>query len=428
MTSHHAEGAPWQRRALENDLCEQHQISSKRRTTSDLGQVTIFDFVHCREEATAERPARDVGAKRTRKRTRDAEPDGDTSAPSLLDFMAALSSKTETPSVEAARADEPEAPRAAGRASKPKSAVVEPIVSHRLAREPWVWRNALLASTSLSPGVKVVGVTALEFINRKTGVAFPGNDAIAPRCGMAEDTVRKHVAVLIRNGWLTAEKTKFRGSYDLRLTLPSNGLSGTPMPDSEGIQSGTTMPDNPAPSCRTNRHGDAAQSGTSSPTSHYIEPSTKPFTQPPTEPLRPSAFRDDGKIPKPDLNPFDLLAERVDELLTAKPIIENAIANYVAGIDISVAPNDDEIVGGGRSVSDARSCMISITRSFMRSFGYELLDRVKIDGQYPDLAFVSRCPENVLVEMVRRTRQRDLTAREVALVATAAGMKRRAAS
>jgi hypothetical protein len=395
------------------------QINSQHGATHDPAQGSLWEGTG----KVIEWPVSPTRAPRTKRKPKDAGCYDAQPSP-LLDFIArtATAGAAADDAGAVPRPNEHETPRARVRARPSKPAVIEPIASHRLAREPWLWLEPLLASKSsrLKPGVKLVGFAVAQFVNKKTGVAFPGNDAIAPRCAMAEDTVRKHVAVLIREGWLTAEKTKFRGSYDLRFTLPSNGLSGTAMPDSD-TQSGTVMPDNPARSCWTNRHSDAAQSGTVVPPTPYIEPSTKPYT----EPLRPAAFCNDAETAKTNGNPFALIASRVDALVSTKPSIENAIAKYVEGIEIPVTSTDHERVESRRP--DAHSYLLQITRSFMRSFGYELGDRAKIDGQHPDLAFVSRCPENALVEMVLRARRGELTVRDVALVATAAGLPRRTA-
>jgi hypothetical protein len=331
-----AKGAPLARRSPENDDDALQAVVDSDFKPADTAPQGQFSFGPSPQVADPpkEELGKVLGFKRKRKVNCDAQShrDSDQSSPSLLDFFD-RTTKAEPTRAETNEPCEPagtqqnnadrEAPRASARA-RPKPAVIEPIASHRLAREPWLWRNALLAS-SLPPGVKVVGVTALEFINRKTGVAFPGNDEIAARCGMAEDTVRKHIAALVRVGRLTAKKTKFRGSYDLRLTLPGNGQSGTDVPDCSS-QSGATVPANSASSCRPNRHGDAAQSGTEAPSTHYTEPHTKPFTKPHTEPVRPSASgRDDGKIAKPGLNPFDQLVVMVDELIANETELEKAL-------------------------------------------------------------------------------------------------------
>jgi hypothetical protein len=414
------------------------QIKSQHGAPHDPAQGTLWECI-CQPLDPCEDGAAARSAPRAKRKPKDAG-QCDAQPFTLLDFMAhAATRESHTDTVDNAGEDLGvgyatkhgcERPRAGVR-SRPEPAVVEPIASHRLAREPWVWTEALLASSE-APGVKVVGFAIATFINRKTGIAFPTYAKVVPRCAMTERGVRRGVHRLKEGGWLSVKKTRFKGPNEIRLALPSNvqsgtavpnssAQSGTAVPDSNAAQSGMDVPDNAAPSCRTNRHGDAAQSGTTVP----VEPSIEPYTEPKTEPLRPSAFCNDAEVAKTNGNPFHLIASRVDALLSTKPSVENAVAKYVDGIKIPVTSGDHEKVESRQP--GAYSCLLQITRSFMRSFGYELGDRAKIDGQYPDLAFVSLCPGNVLVEMVLRTRRRELTARDVALVATAAGLPRRAA-
>jgi hypothetical protein len=390
------------------------QIKSQHGAPHDRAQGTLWECVG----NVIEWPASPTLAPRAKRKPKDAGCWDPQPSP-LLDLIArtaaAGAATDDASAVPHLDNSERETPRAGVRARPSKKpAVAEPIVSHRLAREPWVWRAALLASR-LKPWVKVVGFAIAEFVNKKTAFAFPTYATVAARCAMTEEGVRKAVKKLEQAGFLTKKKTRFKGPNELRLAVPSSSQSGTAAPDCE-VQSGTGEPDKPAPSCRTNRHRGAGQSGTEEP----VELKTEPSTEYKTEPLkRPSAFCNDAEVT------FDLIASRVDALLSTKPNIENAIAKYVDGIEIPLTSGDHAKVESRQP--GARSCLLEITRSFMRSFGYELGDRSKIDGQYPDLAFFSRCPENVLVEMVLRTRRRELTARDVTLVATAAGLPRRTA-
>ena len=283
-----AKGAPLARRSPEiDDDASQAVVTSGLTPSAAAAQGELFSSSPQKPEASApEEFGRVISFKR--KGARDPQPLSDAPPLDLLDWMAkgaTVELAHERPSL---TSSDPE-PRQKGsqarpRSRPPKPAAVEPIVSHRLARERWRWRSALLAS-NLTPGVKVAGFAIAEFVNQKTGLAFPTYLTIAKRCAMTERGVRQAVKELIRAGFLTAKKTRFKGPNDLRLALPRDIQSGTAMPDCDGPQTGTVVPLNPAPSCRTNRHGDAAQSGTTVP----VEPYTEPYTEHQTEPVRPSA-------------------------------------------------------------------------------------------------------------------------------------------
>jgi hypothetical protein len=63
------------------------------------------------------------------------------------------------------------------------------------------WINTIW-ETSLGPNTKLIACCLRRYMNSKNDSAYPSVPRIAGECGLSENTVRKHLAILCEEGWL----------------------------------------------------------------------------------------------------------------------------------------------------------------------------------------------------------------------------------
>ncbi|NZD62920.1 helix-turn-helix domain-containing protein [Rhizobium sp. WYCCWR 11290] len=94
-----------------------------------------------------------------------------------------------------------------------------------LAKEPWRWR-ARLMQTDLPASAFRVGLAITDgFMNKQTGRAFPGFEALADATKLPVRTVRSGVDALRKAGLIFTRKMSFDGSLEFHLAIPDRDRS-----------------------------------------------------------------------------------------------------------------------------------------------------------------------------------------------------------
>lgn len=114
------------------------------------------------------------------------------------------------------------------------------------------WRKAVLDDVSLSATTRNVAMVLAEFINARTGIAFPSQALLASKVQRKERAARYALTALRDAGYVAWRKPKFGSSCTYYLTLPTRSPSGSELPDCEPHQRSTD--------CRTIRQRIADES------------------------------------------------------------------------------------------------------------------------------------------------------------------------
>ncbi|OCJ38043.1 helix-turn-helix domain-containing protein [Agrobacterium tumefaciens] len=88
-----------------------------------------------------------------------------------------------------------------------------------LAREPHIWRKALMASDLPASSFRVALAIVDTFVNRKTGACYPSLETIAATCGLSVSGAKKGISALRDAGLIYTEKRRFNGSNTILLCL-----------------------------------------------------------------------------------------------------------------------------------------------------------------------------------------------------------------
>lgn len=117
----------------------------------------------------------------------------------------------------------------------------------RKARRDWL--DAVAAEPGVPSGAFRVAYAVEQFINGKTGEAWPSQGTLAERSGMGERAVRKHLETLQRLGWLTVlngrDRTQPRTARGSHYRISSPGQTGTLVPVRDDEQTGSSVPVSP---------------------------------------------------------------------------------------------------------------------------------------------------------------------------------------
>ena len=93
------------------------------------------------------------------------------------------------------------------------------------------WRDTVLSEKGPSDaGARLVGLAIAKFLNLETMNTFVGAERLAVVTAFSEKTVRKHLTLLLREGWIASTR-KGRGyDWELRLfklTFPAQAMEKT---------------------------------------------------------------------------------------------------------------------------------------------------------------------------------------------------------